>query len=143
MFVITDVNQAGVTFPAIGNNRSLSADLSSDDLMENIFLAVGDNLGVHPAFALVNAKDRPLIRTPAALTGKTPSSFAAKVGLVTFGYTLNYPDKFPLLFEVDKVTKQLVETVDRIAIDPYYQTRFSSVNVDTKIPTNLFYFVIA
>ncbi len=70
VFVVADIDQAVIAAPVIGEHDAGRIDLAAQDGVQSAGRAVGHNLGVDAALALVDAEDRLLESTATALAGR-------------------------------------------------------------------------
>lgn len=115
MLLITDVNQAVITTPAVGMDDDLGLYFAPNHGQKRAFGAVGDNLGVDPALAFEDAEHEGLSRrapaSPAAHPARTEVGFV-DLDLAAFeGPTL-------LAFVRQPLTQTQINVVDRADRDP-------------------------
>src|SRR3990167_4744303 len=142
VFVESYINQSVITPPFIGVDYALGAN-PSDNLLQGWFVAFGHNFCVNSTVSLKDAKDRVFVGTSATFTGYSSSPFTSKVSFITFSLTLNGSSKLLKLMVPYECSEQLVEMVNRVSVNTYYETCLSSININTKRPNDLFNFKIA
>lgn len=95
MFIITNIYQAVISFPAIGMNNTFRGNFTPDNALKCFGRTVCDQLGVNCAVSFINAKYRLFECSASTLPGARPSpdSGWAEKALVNFNHTNNF---FPL-----------------------------------------------
>jgi len=113
MLVVADVDEAIVTTPVVGENDAGRIDLAAQDGVERVGGAVGDDLGVDPTLAFVDAEDRLLEGAATAFTRSmtTAQTSGAKITFIGF----DHPDETTQLGELmggNETTKKGVMSIN-------------------------------
>ena len=133
VFVVTDVDQAIITAPGVGEEDAGGIHFAPQNRLESGFRAIGDDLRVDASSALVDPKNRLFEGRSAALARPLASAESSwpKIGFVRFDDADHLPQLGNLMIK-NHASKQQIKAIDRVAIDPQKHRRFRGLDVQTK-----------
>lgn len=140
--IIADVHQAIVATPAISHDDRLGAHLPKDHLAKCLCGTVRDNLSVDPATSLEDPEYRLFKGTPTSAAWHSLDSARAEVALIELDLT-RYSPKRRLLRCEDQLTKDAVETVDRVAVETGQLSSLGCLNINAEMGNQLFKVITA
>jgi len=137
VLVKTNIDEAVVPSPAIAVNYALRTDSAPDDLLQTFGRTVAYKFRINTPVALIDAEDGLFGSASASLArARTPpdTSRTEKAFI-----NLNYANElfhFRRLMGADQLAKEVVVTVNRVAVDTQQIGRFGCLDVDTEAINN-------
>lgn len=133
MFVVADIDQAIISWPAIGAEDALRIDPAPDDGSQGLLGAVSDDLGINFSLALEDAEDGLFAGSSAAQSRQCATSHPVrtKVTLIDFHHSLKLTACTHSL-QYNQESKPLIEAVDRLAVELQKCRRLRRCQVQTK-----------
>src|SRR5450759_1300531 len=118
MFVVADIDQAIISWPAIGAQDALWIDPAPDDGSQGLLGAVSDDFGINFALALEDTEDRLFAGSSTAQSRQSTASdpVRTKVTLIDFHHSLKLAACTQSLQD-NQESKPLVKAVDRLAVE--------------------------
>lgn len=140
VLVVTDIDQAVITRPAIRAEDALGINPASDHRAQGGLATVLNDFGVNLAVAFEDAEDRLLARPSAAPSRQSSAAHpvGTKVTLVDFYDPLKLTP-FTHSLQSNQESKPVIERVHGLAIEPQQPGGLRRRQIETKTLHNLFY----